>query len=122
MAKPERRDPAKEQFWRTVFAQWQHSGLTGRDFCSAHRLKEASFYSWRRELARRDQQTAVAVSPGLPPSPPPQPAFLQFYVDPDVASPAVEVVLVHGRRLLVRPGFDVDLLRQVLRVLEEPAC
>jgi hypothetical protein len=117
MAKPERRDPTKEQFWRTIFAQWQQSGLSGREFCAARRLKEASFYGWRRELARRDQQAPT------PPQPHSRPAFLQLHVDADSPTfPALEVVLAHGRRLLVRPGFDADLLRQLLRVLEEPAC
>jgi hypothetical protein len=35
---------------------------------------------------------------------------------------AIEVIVGPGRRLRVRPGFDVDLLRQLLRLLEEPSC
>jgi hypothetical protein len=35
---------------------------------------------------------------------------------------AIELVL-HPRRLLrVRPGFDADLLLELVRLLEEPAC
>jgi hypothetical protein len=129
MSKPERRDLAKEQFWRQLFAQWQQSGLTGRDFCATHRLSEASFYAWRREIARRDRQAGTerrsATNRPVPQLLAPQaravPAFLEVQWDAAVVAP-LEVVLVHGRRLLVRPGFDADLLRQVLRVLEEPAC
>jgi hypothetical protein len=32
------------------------------------------------------------------------------------------LVLANGCRLRVRPGFDANTLRQLLRVLEEPAC
>jgi hypothetical protein len=35
-----------------MLARWQRSGQTGRDFCRAASLSEASFYAWRRELSR----------------------------------------------------------------------
>ncbi|MBY0528024.1 MAG: transposase [Gemmataceae bacterium] len=34
------------------------SGLTGRDFCSTHRLSEPSFYAWRREILDIDNNAA----------------------------------------------------------------
>jgi hypothetical protein len=49
-------DPAKEQYWRELVAQWRSSGLSAREFCSLREVTEASFYSWRRELQRRDGQ------------------------------------------------------------------
>jgi hypothetical protein len=30
--------------------------------------------------------------------------------------------LNQGRRLRVWPGFDADMLRELVRLLEEPAC
>jgi hypothetical protein len=56
MARPQGRDPAKEQRWRRLLGLWRRSGLTGRDFCAEHGLSEPSFYAWRREIARRDQE------------------------------------------------------------------
>ena len=40
--------------------------------------------------------------------------------EPTVSS--VELVLNQGRRLRVWPGFDADMLRELVRLLEEPAC
>jgi hypothetical protein len=57
MAKPERRDPAKEAFWRRMVLRFGRSKSTARDFCFEHGLSEANFYAWRREIARRDRET-----------------------------------------------------------------
>jgi len=129
MPKLERRDPAKERSWRRLLRHWQRSGMTGRDFCAAHGLSEASFYAWRREIARRDQEPAAPTQPVRPPSAQAPvteasvPAFLQVTLERRApTAPAIEVVLGQGRCLRVGPGFDAGLLRQLLRVLEEPAC
>jgi hypothetical protein len=126
MPKPERRDPAKEKYWRRMVRRWQRSGQTGRDFCAAHALAEPSFYAWRREIARRDQKPPPPIgcpSPPVPAASAKLPVFQQLTLadtTPPVA--VIEVVLAHGRVLRIGPGFDADLLRQLLRVLEEPAC
>jgi hypothetical protein len=118
MPKPERRDPTKEQQWRRRFRQWRRSGLTGRDFCAAHGLSEPSFYAWRREIARRDQETPPATAAAAPTA-----VFQELTLAPPAAlPPAIEVVLAHGRLLRIGPGFDADVLRRVLGVLEGPAC
>jgi len=36
--------------------------------------------------------------------------------------PAIEVVVAERRLLRVRPGFDAELLRQLVRLLEELTC
>lgn len=56
MAMKHRRDPAKELFWRRMMDLWQDSGLTIRAFCQQRNLTNDSFYFWRAELARRDQE------------------------------------------------------------------
>lgn len=38
------------------------------------------------------------------------------------AACALEVEVAGGRLVRVRPGFDAELLRQLLAVLEEPPC
>lgn len=137
MPKAQRRDPHKERYWRRLLRLWRRSGLTGRDFCAQHGLSEPSFYAWRRELARRDQEATPAV-----PQPTtaqvhrarsrprtatrdaaaPVPAFLKVTLPAATPAPCLELVLAQGRLLRVTPGFDADLLRQLLRVLEEPTC
>ena len=129
MPTPERRDPTKERSWRRLLRLWQRSGQTGRDFCAAHGISEASFYAWRREIARRDQEETAPPKPALrsvsptPSASTPLPAFVEVMVDAGAPAPApLEVVVAHGRRVRVPAGFDAELLRQLLRVLEEPSC
>ena len=47
--------------------------------------------------------------------------FVQLTAAPEAAASAVEVVL--GTRVVrVRPGFDADMLLELVRLLEEPTC
>jgi hypothetical protein len=126
MPKPERRDPAKEKFWRRMLRLWKRSGQTGRDFCADHGLGEPSFYAWRQEIARRDQEptpTANRLEGFRESDRVALPTFVEVAVDAgDAAAPALEVLLAGGRRVRVGPGFNADLLRQLVRVLEERLC
>jgi hypothetical protein len=132
MARPEWRDAAKERRWRRLLGQWRRSGRTGRDFCAEQQLSEPSFYAWKREIARRDQERTAATRTTRPQAPTRTkasrrpaatalPAFLPVTVEAAGAC-ALEVVVAHGRLLRVRAGFDAAVLRRLLAVLEEPAC
>jgi transposase len=121
------RDPAKEIYWRRLLLLWRQSGLTGRDFCAEHRLSEPSFYAWRREIGRRDKQKRATRPPArarVPRQPATTtPAFVKLAIDASAApAAAIEVVVAESRVLRVRPGFDAALLRQLMRLLEEPSC
>src|SRR5262245_6868841 len=128
MPRPEWRDPAKERRWRRLLRQWRRSGLTGRDCCSQHSLPEPSFYAWKREIAKRDQArrtASQATARGSAQAPRPSadalPAFPPVTVHA-VASSALKVVLSGGRLLRVHGGFDAEVLRQLVAVLEERSC
>jgi transposase-like protein len=106
-------DASSESRWLELVRRWQRSQLSVRAFCQRHHLSEPSFYAWRRVLRQR----------GLLQEPPPsKPAFVKVALDGQPTPAAIEVVLGHGRLLRLRAGFDADLLRQLLCVLEEPAC
>jgi transposase len=115
----QRPDTGKACLWLERIRLWQQSQLSVRDFCQRRRLREPSFYSWRRLLRERGligdgAQATPAVT---------TPAFLKVTVNADAPpAPPIYVVLGKGRMLRVRPGFDPDLLRQLLCVLEEPSC
>jgi len=134
--RPHLRDPKLEQFWRAKLTTWITSGLNIRDFCRKHRLSEPSFYSWRREIAARDD-TSVA-RPATPPkptavprrssarpaprratTPTPRPSFVALRVVPDTP---LEVVLRSGHVLRVPPGYDTAHLRAIVTALEAPPC
>jgi hypothetical protein len=133
------RDLAKERHWRRIVRQWRGSGLSVREFCDWQSLSEASFYGWRRELAKRDREAAAA-SPsdttvaGRPKQngsgPEPLPSFVQLHVVAEEALKAdgrpsrtdvIEVHLPGGVRLVVPAGCDRALLRDVITCCGEAA-
>jgi transposase-like protein len=114
-------DHGKERRWLDLIHVWQGSRLSVRAFCRRQRLSEPTFYAWRRVLRERgliaDERSGAAVSPAT------SPVFVKVAVDASAsARAAIDLVVAKGRRLRIHPGFDADLLRQLLRVLEEPSC
>jgi hypothetical protein len=122
MSRRRERDVGKERFWRGVVQRWQRSGLTASAFCTEQGLSTASFYSWRRTVAQRDQQAASTL-PLVRHERADLPAFVPLCVAPAVATQPLEVVVGPGRVIRVSPGFDAATLRNLLAVLEEaPSC
>jgi transposase-like protein len=138
------RDAGKERHWREVIRTQKSSGQSVREYCRQVGVKEAAFYWWRRELARRSptrqtsrckaaERVARAVAkrtwragPGRASSrtaaqgrPAP---FLPVEVLTDGTDGGVEIHLGGGRRVCVRPGFDGQTLREVLAALEGRSC
>jgi hypothetical protein len=116
-------DANKQNRWLELIRRWQQSHLTIREFCERQQISEASFFSWRRVLRQRglldepaDPQTAKLAPPSL--------AFVKLTpVAPEpAAAVAIELVLGDRRVLRVRPGFDGNLLLELVRLLEEPTC
>ena len=54
------RSAEKESFWRLAIEEHRRSGLTVRSFCEREGVSEASFYAWRKEIKKRDTNTAFA--------------------------------------------------------------
>lgn len=115
-----RRDPAKEAFWRETVSRQPQSGLGVRAFCAAEGLKVPAFYFWKREIGRRDAGQPRTDRAGRKA----RPAFIELLPAAPVPVPArqsedaLELLLSHGRRVLVRGGCDVALLGRVVAVLE----
>jgi transposase-like protein len=104
-----RRDPARERYWRGLISEWPASGLSVREFCRQRSVTEASFYSWRGELQRRDARSASS-----PPS-----AFVPVTV---VAAGPVEVRCPSGH-VVALPSADGDTLRHLFSALAlEASC
>ena len=122
MAKRRARDLAKEAAWRRRVARHAGSGQSVRAWCRRHRVKEAAFHWWRRELARRDAE-ASAVS-FVPVQVTEEPARDGDPGGGDRRSGAalIEIELTDGRRVRVTGTVDRELLTQVLDVLERRAC
>jgi hypothetical protein len=57
MSKPERRDLAKESFWRKTVADYRSSRLGPAEFCRQRGLNVNTLNSWARILRARDAET-----------------------------------------------------------------
>jgi transposase-like protein len=114
----QRPDGSKQDRWLGLMRLWQRSSTTVREFCQRHQVSEASFFAWRRVLRQRGLLDAMASKTSTPTA-----AFVKLTThDAGPTTSPIELVLNHGRLVRVRPGFDADLLLQLLRLLEEPAC
>ena len=112
MAKSRARDLTKEAAWRRRVARHAESGQSVRAWCRRHRVQEAAFHWWRRELARRDAEAQV-------------PSFVPVHLADDPAcgdDPQIEIVLTDGRRVRVTGMVNREILAEVLDVLERRVC
>jgi len=131
-----RRDPQKERYWRGVIGRQRGSGLSVRAYCRREGVRENCFYWWRGEIARRsaeakkarralggDRRNKQATVVGESPSS--GAAFLPLKVAAEYSADAdapIEIYLACGRRIGVHPGFDRQMLEEVLAALEGSSC
>jgi hypothetical protein len=101
--------PRAEQWHRIIEGQ-RSSGLTVAAYCRDRGVTEGSFYTWKRRL--RSPAKPIRL---------PKPAFVEVKPSSLSAAGAIEIFLQGGRRLLVRSGFDRDLLIELVRALESVA-
>ena len=107
MNKPQRPGPEE---WRQIIDGQASSGLTVAAYCLERGITQGSFYTWKRRLrspAKRNH--------------PPKLAFVEVTPPRMGTAGTIEVCLRGERRLLVRRGFDHDLLIDLVRTLEGAA-
>jgi hypothetical protein len=96
--------------WHRIIDGQRPSGLTVAAYCRDRGIKESAFYAWKRRLrslAKLNRSSA--------------PAFIEVKPPNTSASGAIEICLPGERRLLVRRGFDHDLLIDLVHTLEATA-
>src|SRR5262245_47275711 len=101
-----RRDPELERFWRRTIAERERTGLSVRELCVRHGVKEANFYAWRREIAKRDR-TKMAMP------------FVPVQIR---AESRVEIVLVSGVTVRVPGGAEATAVAQLITALRAASC
>ena len=139
------RDRVRERFWRAAVRRRESAGMTVREFCRRERLHESTYHFWRRELKRRDAESAASdrgrhvqlgranrrqwaevslVRPGTRKRFRDRPAsrrmarFIPVTVAAsDGARSVAEIVLPGGRVVRVTRGCDGETLAMVLAVL-----
>jgi transposase-like protein len=114
-----RPDAGKQDRWLELIRRWQRSQSTVREFCQRHQVSEASFFSWRRVLRERGLLDEAMSSKTAAPAP----AFIKLTtLDAEPCASPIDLVLNHQRMLRLRPGFDAEMLLQLVRLLEAAAC
>lgn len=120
-------DAAKLQLWRRRLREFERGTETVAAFCRRVSVSVATFYDWRRRVARMARIEPVMPGSGASNSGrvsvPPM-SFLPVQVTGQPRS-VVEVVLAGGTRVLV-PSGDRESLRMVLEFVagttEQPPC
>jgi hypothetical protein len=94
----------RSEYWRTLIAEQEQSGLAVARFCKDHGISEQSFYVWRKRLRKEEPvRFALVEAAGRQQVP--------------VADSALELVFPGGERLRIGVGVDAEALRTVLEVL-----
>ena len=94
--------------WRKLVEQQRASGLSVSVFSRQHGIAASSLFAWRRRLARGAEVfTPVKVVGGS-----------KLHSASEGGDAAIELRLPGRRRLMVRRGFDRQLLLDLLGALE----
>ena len=115
-----KKNAQKEVYWRDTLKRQARSGLSVRRFCAERDVSEASFYAWRKKLARRGQGK-IAVSSQPPETASANSANGQAFIPLAVADsgPSLEVVHPLGYRVRVTGEVNAKSLKQVLDALDQ---
>jgi transposase-like protein len=100
----EQQASSRIEYWREEVAQQERSGMSVKQFCETHGIKEQSFYVWRKRLREQMPMRFALVETTSGEGQPAEGAGL-------------ELVLTRGERLRISSGVDAALLRTVLEVL-----
>ena len=99
--------------WRKVIERQQVSGLSVAAFCRSNGVPASSFFAWKRRLAGSAAGALAASPAGM------VPGFVEATISPCRSSAgSIQIRLRGGRRVLVRHGFDRDLLAEVVAFFE----
>jgi len=102
---------SKSAYWSQIIFEQQRSGQSIAEFCRRRGLAQPSFFVWRRRLGSGAETASGFVE--LKTS---TPEALVVASARPLAE--LELLLPFGGRVLLRRGFDRDLLRELVSALE----
>lgn len=113
-----KQDVEKERYWQRTIREAARSGISIREFCRQHRLKESQFYWWQRKLkAGRQERTMRSQGANGRAA-----SFALVSEESGATDAGIELVLGDGRRLRISKGVDEETLRAVLAAIEPSRC
>ena len=116
-----KRNAQKEAYWRDIVERQARSGLSVRRFCAERDVSEASFYGWRKKLARRDQEKVATPVSGSPKTRAANSAGDQAFIPLAVADSEHVLEVVHplGYRVRILGEVNAKSLKQLLDALDQ---
>jgi hypothetical protein len=93
--------------WRQIIDGQASSGLTVAAYCLERGITQGSFYTWKQRLRSSGKRSCL-----------PKPAFVEVTPPRMGTAGTIEICLRGERCILVRRGFDHDLLIDLMRTLE----
>jgi hypothetical protein len=107
--------------WGELVSAWEASGITADVFASKHGIAGSSLRWWKTELARRSRHEPPRRPPRRPTATTASSVALARVVRPTEATGGRcgVCVLAGDARIVVEPGFDARLLRDVISALED---
>jgi len=97
----------KRSYWKQHIDSWQETGLTQTEYCRRHNLKHHQLVYWKKRFLKIE--TGVSFVPVKLDD------LLDLPIQPDCAS--LSLVISNHFKIEIRPGFDAQLLRQLIFVL-----
>lgn len=98
----------KRDYWKRHIESWQGSSLTQTEYCQQHNLKNHQFVYWKKRFVQTE--TGVKFVP----------LNLGSLMSkrPSQSDSSVRLVFDHGLKVEVDPGFNPQLLRQIIMTLK----
>ena len=113
-----KQDVEKRRLWQRTIGEAARSGVSIREFCRQHRLKESQYYWWQRKLKAGRQERTLrrqGIDRGAT-------SFALVSDEPGATDAGIELLLSDGRRLRISKGVDEETLRAVLAAVEPSRC
>jgi hypothetical protein len=98
--------------WRQRIEEWRQGGLSQGEYCRRNQLKWHQFLYWKKRLIENDPPGATFV---------PVPIARISVAKPKAPGPALKLIVGDRFKVEITPGFDAELLGQVLLTLENLA-
>jgi len=98
----------KRSYWKQHIDSWQETGLTQTEYCRQHNLKHHQLVYWKKRFLKAPTDVPFV------------PIKLEDLLDIPAApeSACLPLVINNHLKIEIRPGFDAQLLRQLIFALQ----